>query len=249
MNKTFLATLLGLMCLTQVSFAGIFDKYQYADNGYIDPYYEEEEDKGPVISEEQLTHNSLFWELASGMAAHEVSGYIEPRGESITGGYVDGEGFYGAANLGINFRRWFSIYVGMEFTNGTGYFAYDGNRDKIKGLDYFDFNLHIGTDIFPFRDSDELRGLFFGFEIGIGFVEAYTDALNEYHYTSDVVSDDPVTYKIQVGHLWDLTPHYSLGVKTFVVFDSYDERDYYYDDELTNLSGVAVGIAATLIRR
>lgn len=83
-----------------------------------------------------------------------------------------------------------------------------------------------------------------GFELGIGNLSVDGD---EYSYY--VVNDDPVIYKIELGHVWDISTRFSLGLKGYISFESYDETSSYYEDEMTDLDGVSLGLLFTVTRR
>ncbi|MCQ2109357.1 MAG: hypothetical protein MJZ05_11425 [Fibrobacter sp.] len=243
MKKTFLATVLALTGFSQVALAGVFDKFYYENDGY----YEEEEDSPKSVSpvsEELLAENTCFWEIATGVVAQEVDGYMKVD-DLVQGTSFAGEGFFLSGNLGFNFKRWWALYAGLDFSGGTGHLAYDGYREKLQNFEFDAFNLHWGMRIFPFRDDPELRGLFFGFEMGIGNLSVDGEDYFSYY----VVNDDPVNYKIEFGHVWDISSRFSLGLKGYISFESYDEDGYYYNDEMTDLDGVSLGFLLTLTRR
>lgn len=248
MKKFFLAALFST-ALSQVAFAGVYSN---------DPYYDDypPEPKTVEISEYQLTHNSFFMQLDLGLAAQSVSGYIHKGGKTVGTGF-DGEGLGATFNLGLNVKRWYAAYIGFGFVEGTGHASFDGTREKVKNFDFYSLNFHIGTVLFPFRNVPGMEGFFAGLELGVGGVETSND--DDYAY-DDLVNESTFTFKIEAGHVWDLTPRWGIGVKGFISFngfieDSYYDDDYYYyyggyeDYYMRDLSGVSIGIMATLIRR
>ncbi len=248
MNKIALASLFTIAAFSQVAFAGSYDNNLYEDDYPPEP-------KPVEISEYQLTHSSFFMEADLGLGAQSIDGYIHKDGK-IVGTAFDGDGLAGAFNFGINIKRWIAPYLGFSFVFGSGHVSFDSADDKLKNFSFYTLGANIGTLIFPFRNVDGMSGLFLGFELGVGGVEVSSDKLDRFDY---LVNNSRFLVTIELGHVWDLTPRWSAGIKGFVSFNSFnDDYDYYdsdyypsyaYDYEMYDLSGVSIGLMATLIRR
>lgn len=245
MKKIFLASLFTCAALAQTAFATVY-------NGDYDEDDYPPEPKTVEISDYQLTHNSFFMEGNLGLGAVSTSGYTHLSGQH-EGTAFDGQGLYAGFNFGLNIKRWATPYLGFNFTNGSGHVSFDRISDKIDNVDFFNFSVCLGTLVFPFRNVSGMEGIFAGFEIGWGGLEAEVEN-SKY---DKFVNDANFNFKLELGNVWDLTPRWSIGVKGFLsfynFFDDYDYDSYYYsnydDYEIFDLSGVSVGLVATIIRR
>lgn len=248
MKNIFLASMVAAAVLSQTAFASVYDA-----NSDYDDY--PPEPKTVEISEYQLTHNSFFMEASLGLGAQSVDGYIHREGK-IVGTAFDGDGLAGALNVGLNIKRWAAPYLGFNFITGSGHVSFDGPYDKLKNFSFYTVGVSIGTLLFPFRNVEGMNGLFLGFELGVGGIEVNSEKYDRYDY---LVNDSKFFVTIELGHVWDLTPRWSAGIKGVVSFNSisddydYYDSDYYpsyeYDYEMYDKSSVSIGLMATLIRR
>ena len=246
MKNFFLLSALVLTVLAQPAFAGVYN----IDQDYDDypPEHQRVE-----ISERLLTRNSFFFEMNVGLGSQAVDGYVY-KNHSVVGAAFDGSGLFWGFNVGLNFKRWFATTLGFNMTNGTGHASFDGPIEKIEDFDFYNFSINLGIKVFPFRNVDGLENLFAGLAFGTGVVN--TDHENwSYDY---MVSEGCVNLTIELGYLWNLTPRWGVGIKGFLGFDNFIEYYSYYDDdyysdydeyEMRDMSGVKLGLAATLIRR
>lgn len=232
MKKLMMAVLLAAVAVSQ-SFAkttySVFESAGTAENA---SYVDNKSDNG--------FRSSFFWRANTGFSSEFFEIYHETNSSSYTGEY-SGIGEYVSAEFGVNFKRLFAVFFGMDFTIGSGDFCvrsscYDASLSK--------FDINLGTLFYPFRSSSALKGLNFGSTIGFVGEFITLDRDNEN------VADEPgISLKFEVGYVWDVTRRISLGVEFYYTINamfSTEDYDYY---EYEESSGATVGLLFTVMRR
>lgn len=155
--------------------------------------------------------NAFFMRATSGMSLvdidHDSRNFTDGAMENWSGIVYDMD-----LSLGISFKRFCAFYVGISAAAGDGDWTHDaeGSRDDVTlvaGLEEFYFD--IGVLFYPFRETPHLKELFIGFENSIG-IEYGTIDDNEDYY--DVINMLFIGTKVEVGYVWDVSKHTSLGL-------------------------------------
>lgn len=203
-------------------------------------------DKAPASKPESenalLNRNSFFMQFNTGVWFHHIEGEYD-------GGYdefsLDNTALSFTANFGVNFRRMFALYLGMNVFTGGGDMSFDRVSNEYK-TEFWGFDIHIGALYFPFRKSPGMEGMYFGLELGLG-MSVSEFVYGHYDYDEDISEEEQIL-KLKMGYAWNLSERMALGIESHLAFNEYPTSGTRYDD-FYDFSGYSVGFSVTFIRR
>lgn len=145
-------------------------------------------------------------------------------------------------DLGFSIKRLFALYAGADFSSGSGDISYRvSNFSTESEIGLLKGGMDFGILLYPFRSVPVLRGATFGTGFSFGATYAYHTNSDENQFLDNFT----VTWKFELGYLWNVGRKVSLGVVTNVkvaILAGAGE-----DEE--SLTGASVGIAFTVMRR
>lgn len=145
-------------------------------------------------------------------------------------------------DLGISIRRLFALYVGADFSSGSGSISYNTSKyTSDYDITLIKFGMDLGVVLYPFRSVPVLRGAMFG--TGFGFGGTFANYVD--YDENQPVDNFTLTWKFELGYLWNVGRKVSLGVvsnvKVALLAGAGEDGE--------SLTGTSVGIAFTVMRR
>lgn len=181
--------------------------------------------------------SAFFLRATQGYSTFGIEQEYDIGTESLDAYTVDLE-----LDLGISIRRLFALYAGADFSSGSGSISYNTSKNTSDyDITLIKFGMDLGVVLYPFRSVPVLRGAMFG--TGFGFGGTFANYVD--YDENQPVDNFTLTWKFELGYLWNVGRKVSLGVVSNVKVALLAGAG---EDEEA-MTGTSVGIAFTVMRR
>lgn len=194
------------------------------------------------VTDDAYNHNSLFLQASVGYVNNYVEGNMTPAYKKNANAESNAASF--GFDVGLNIKRRADVYVGMDYAIGGGNAYIDSDRGE-EDIDYTNFNIHVGAQVFPFSRTSALKNAFVGLEFGLDWY--YVEVPDRYYLNDERRLD----YSLKLGNVWSVTRHIDLGAELHVDYHNYpvDNTDFFLRGSLRDMKGYSVGINFIAMRR